>query len=114
MHSRTPDETRQHMNALYPDFVAAHSKLKLNPKHVPERFWPWIPYAELWGIEDDYFRDEFVSSAPQVAKDDLVAAVREINAQLNKWLAGDEASSPTPSNEYCAFTCLRMAADEAS
>jgi hypothetical protein len=47
MQSHTIEETRRHMNSLYPDFAAAHSKLKLNPKNVPERFWPWIPYAEL-------------------------------------------------------------------
>ena len=114
MHTRTPDKTRQHMKSLYGEFVSKHSRLELNPDNVPESLWPWIPYAELWGIEDDYYRDKFVSSAPQIAKDDLVAAVREINAELNKWLAGDEASSPTPSDEYCAFTTMRMAADYAT
>jgi hypothetical protein len=102
------------MQRLYGEFTRDQKLRKLDPHKVPVELWPWIPYAELWGIEDDYFRDEFVSSAPQVAKDDLVAAVREINAELNKWLAGEEASSPTPSDEYCAFTCMRMAADEAS
>ena len=71
MQPSTADETRQHMNSLYAEFVAAHSRLKLNPNNVPERFRPWIPYAELWGIEDDYYRDQFVSSAPQVAVNDL-------------------------------------------
>jgi hypothetical protein len=102
------------MNSLYPEFVAAHSKLKLNPQNVPERFWRWIPYAELWGISDDYYRDQFVSNAPQVAIDDLVAAFRQIDVALDDWLAGEESFSPNPSDEYCTFTCLRMAGDYAS
>jgi hypothetical protein len=39
------------------------------------------------------------------------AAVAEHGAAFDDGLAGPESYRPTPSPEYIAFTCLRMAAD---
>lgn len=114
MQPRDADETRRHMESLYGEFIQSRSRLRLDPANIPKALWPWISYAELWGIDDDYMREQLVDSAPQIAKDDLVDAVQRINDSLNAWLAGEEANADPPSDEYCAFTTMRMAADYAT
>lgn len=110
----TAIDSRRRMESLYGEFVQANSKRTLTPANVPQALQPWIPYAELWGIEDDYDRDRLVVHAPKAARDDLVAVVRQIDDALDEWLAGDEATGTVVSDEYCAFSTMRMAADYAS
>lgn len=82
----------------------------LDEKKVPLAFRPLIPYAEIWGVSDDGFRDELVEGAPPVAKADLLALGRKYDNQFDPWLAGPEADSPYDlSAEYLAFSNMRMA-----
>jgi hypothetical protein len=83
----------------------------LDERKVPPAFLPLIPYAELWGVSDDGFRDELAASAPPVAKADLLALGEEFDAQLDPWLAGPESYLRPLSAEYLAFTHMRMAFD---
>jgi hypothetical protein len=86
--------------------------IPLDSKKVPPAFRLLIPYAEIWGIGDDIYRDELVESAPPAAKADLLALGREFDASLDSWLAGPEADSPySLSAEYLAFSNMRMAFD---
>jgi hypothetical protein len=99
------------MRASYGSFVDNVPVLKLDPLKVPEGLVAYIPYAALWGIADDLEREQLVSQAPEAARTDLARTIQLIDGQLDEWLAGDEARSPTPSPEYVAFSAMRMAAD---
>ena len=84
----------------------------LDAQRVPPAFRLLIPYAEIWGIDDDIYRDELVEGAPLAAKADLLALGLEFDASLDSWLAGPEADSPyNLSAEYLAFSNMRMAFD---
>jgi hypothetical protein len=86
-------------------------KRKLNPARIPSDLHPLIPYAEFWGIDDDFDREALVDAAPPGVVANLCAVVVQNNDAFDDWLAGAEANDPEPSPEYCAFTTMRMAAD---
>ena len=86
--------------------------IHLNPMNVPEKLRHLVPYAELWGVSDDLIRDDLVRSAPRDALEELKQVVKTHDDLLDEWLAGPEADSPNLSEEYLAFTAMRMAADE--
>jgi hypothetical protein len=83
----------------------------LDAKKVPPAFRLLIPYAEIWGVSDDIFRDELVDGAPPIAKADLLALGGEFDAPLDSWLAGPESYLRPLSAEYLAFSNMRMAFD---
>ena len=95
-------------------YYSPHEKppeLRLNAEGVPEPLRPLIPIAEKWGISDDILRHDFVQKA---APGDLAELKRLVAANddlLDAWLAGPEADGPVLSQEYLAFTHMRMAAD---
>jgi hypothetical protein len=83
----------------------------LNPEKVPPELRSLIPLAEQFGIADDLIREDVVSRTPA---DELVAMRRAVEEQgdaFDHWLAGPEAEGPEFSDEYIAFSVLRMAAD---
>jgi hypothetical protein len=85
--------------------------LSLNKENVPEDLWPLIPLAERWGVSDSLTRTDIVDHA---CPDDLrllKEAVRQFGPQLNSWLAGPEAAGPEFSEEYIAFSAMRMLVD---
>ena len=101
--------SRDDLKRRYGNFFEPRTE-PLDEKKVPPAFRSLIPYAEIWGMSDDIYRDELVDGAPPVAKADLLALGREFDAQLDSWLAGPEADSPyNLSAEYLAFTHMRMA-----
>ena len=77
---------------------------------MPSRFWPLIPYAEFWGLDEDAERDRLVKDAPAVVKLNLKSVVKLYDESLDEWLAGPEADEENPSHEYVAFSAMRMAA----
>jgi hypothetical protein len=63
-------------------------------------------------IGDDLIRADLMA---RTRAQELEAMRRAVLAQedaFDEWLAGPEADGPDFSDEYLAFTCLRMAADE--
>jgi hypothetical protein len=84
---------------------------KLNPKNVPVEFRHLIPLAEKYGVSDDGYRLEMLESLDSSESDELAQFLADYDSALDSWLAGPEADHPTPTAEYIAFTCLRMAAD---
>lgn len=85
----------------------------LDPRRVPEGLRTLIPLAECFGIADDVARERLVRAASAQERDALIAAVRNNEDALDSWLAGPEASRTEFSDEYIAFTAMRMAADYA-
>jgi hypothetical protein len=107
------DEIREHMLCLYREFTRAEGLPKLNPEKIPAKLGPWIPYAEFWGIAEDFDREELVRQASQEIQEDLVQLIQRLDDALDEWLASDEPKNGPLSDEYCAFSWMRMAADYA-
>lgn len=101
----------EQMQQLYGDFYQRRAHHKLDSSKVPRTLWPLIPYAEFWGIADDWARQDLVRAAPPEAKQNLKQVVERYDDDFDEWLAGPEAEHPPFSDEYIAFTTLRMAAD---
>jgi hypothetical protein len=81
---------------------------------VPTALRGLIPLAVRWGIGDDYERTESVKTASTAELRALVQAIDRSDPLVwDEWLIGPAASSPDPSAEYLAFTCLLMAVDQA-
>lgn len=78
---------------------------------MPDNVWPLLPYAEFWGIADDWTREELVESASPAIRENLKQAVGVFEDELEEWLVHSEPEGSEPSDEYVAFASLIMAAD---
>lgn len=107
----TLDESRRRLRAIHPSFVDSVARVQIDPDNVPPTLRGHIPYAEVWGVADDWDREQLVERAPKAAKDDLVATVAAIDCELDDWLAGPASYQTPPSPEYVAFSAMLMAAD---
>jgi hypothetical protein len=85
--------------------------IQLNPANVPGPLRHLIPLAEQFGISDDLIREDFVEKTCPAELGELRRVVEQHADMLDEWLAGCAADGPTFSQEYIAFTCMRMAAD---
>jgi hypothetical protein len=103
-----PSKKMQEKCGLYGENA---SRIVLNPANVPEPLRVLIPLAERWGINDDLMREDRIAKAPPEELAALTAAINRYEDELDDWLAGPEADSPGPSEEYIAFSAMRMAAD---
>jgi len=99
------------MRRKYRLYAGNQPVIELRPDKVPEKLWPLIPCAEIWGITDDLIREDFVNKATAKARSELKKVVAEYAKELDDWLAGPEALAKNPSKEYIAFTAMRMAVD---
>jgi hypothetical protein len=86
----------------------------LDPQHVPPAVRALLPLAERFGVADDGAREQVVRAADSHAIQALVAAVRAHDDALDLWLSGPEAAGPDWTDEYLAFSAMRMAADSAA
>jgi len=103
----------QEMKQWYGHFYDSSPKVRLNRASIAEQFWPLLPYAEFWGIADDWTREDLVKNAPPDVRENLKRVVAAFDNALDEWLAGPEADSPNPTDEYIAFCAMGMAADYA-
>jgi len=101
------DEMRQ----LYGAFYIESPRTSINPIIVPKNLRILICYAEFWGISDDWTRERLIKKSSQPVRENLKAVIASFDDALDDWFAGEEANSTTPSNEYVAFSAMRMAAD---
>lgn len=108
---RSLDDSRRTLRAKYPSFVDSVARVPIDPSNVPLNLREYIPYAEVWGVADDWDREQLAERAPQAAKDDLIALIAAIDDELDDWLAGPASYETPPSPEYVAFSAMRMAAD---
>lgn len=87
--------------------------MKLNKTKIPEVLWNLIPLAEKFGISDDGYRWDCIQQATDDELAELKQMVNDFDDHFDEWLAGPESSNYPFSEEYIAFTALRMASDEA-
>ena len=78
---------------------------------VPSTLRHLIPLAQKFGVTDDLAREAIVSCASLAEIAVLKQAVQANDALLDAWLSGPEATGPRFSNEYIAFSAMRMAED---
>ena len=83
--------------------------MKLDQARVPESLWSMIPLAERWGEPDDGYRESALRQATTADLEELVGAVVAAPEDFDAWLVSEESYSPTPSDEYVAFSALMMA-----
>lgn len=84
---------------------------KLDASLLPAELQPLAPYAEVWGVGDDYEREELVDNAPEVAKKDLLALLaykNGLNTPLTKWLA-ENGDALLHTDNYVGLSCLDLA-----
>ena len=87
----------------------------LNKRFVPKAYRPLIPYAELWGIGDDVYREDLIRAAPLIARRDLeLIMVRYDKTIYADWLGVPGPREDRRIQEYNAFIYLMMAADLAT
>jgi hypothetical protein len=99
------------MKRMYGTFFNESPKVTLSENRIPEKFWPLLPYAEFWGISDDWTRESLVRKASADVRRNLKEVVAVFDNALMEWLAESEADSREPSDEYVAFSAMVMAAD---
>jgi hypothetical protein len=110
--SETPEIlSAEQMKRLYGRFYDRSPRLQLDRRRVPEKFWPLLPYAEFWGIADDLMREILVKEAPPDVQHNLKQAVAVFDNAMDEWLAGPESDNTIFSDEYIAYSAMRMAAD---
>jgi hypothetical protein len=91
-------------------FYDLSPKLRLDRRNIPEKFWPLLPYAEFWGIVDDIVQEQLIEQAPSIVKKNLKLVVQQFDDALDEWLAGPEADRAELSEEYVAYSAIRMMA----
>jgi hypothetical protein len=100
------------MRARYGLTAENRPTITLDAGKVPAALRPLIPLAERFGVPDDLIRQDILAKATADDSEAVRRAVRSHEDVLDAWLAGPEADGPDYSDEYIAFSCLRMAADE--
>ena len=99
------------MRAKYGLTAENRPTIALDVAKVPESLRPLVPLAERFGVSDDLMREDLVAKSPAEELADMRRAVEAHADAFDEWLAGPAAEGPHFTNEYIAFTCLRMAAD---
>lgn len=84
----------------------------LDPARIPAPLRHLIPLAERFGIADDLIREDVLAKAQAGELAAMTQSVRAHEDAFDEWLAGPESAGPEFSDEYIAFSCLRMASDE--
>jgi len=85
--------------------------MNLRPTKIPVQLHHLISLAEKYGHADDWTREDVVANCSAEERRSLKEAIEECDDEFDLWLAGPEADGPEYSDEYIAFSALRMAAD---
>ena len=99
------------MQAEYGEFFGQSAAVEFRVDDVPENLRSLVPYAQFWGVQDDWQREQLASKAPRKVQESLQKLIAENDDALDDWLAGEEAASANPSDAYIAFSAMRMCAD---
>jgi hypothetical protein len=100
------------------ELLARYDLLELEPyvppldaSFVPQALRYLVPYAQIWGVADDTLREVVLQRASREARSHLKRLIVAADDLLDEWLAGPDADAAEPSQEYVAFSAMRMAAD---
>jgi len=85
--------------------------MNLCPSKIPVLLHHLTGLAEKFGLADDKAREEVVANSSMEERRLMKDAVGKHDDEFDLWLAGPEAAGPEYSDEYIAFSALRMAAD---
>ena len=85
----------------------------LDLSNIPATLHSLVPLAERFGISDFDGRRLARQHAQEAEIEQLCTAIRKFDDELDIWLAGAESNGPTFSDEYIAFSAMRMLADGA-
>jgi hypothetical protein len=85
--------------------------MKLLLARIPPELHHLVGLAEKYGVADDWMREDLVRSASSEEKRALKSAVYVCDDAFDVWLAGPDLAGPDYSDEYIAFSALRLAAD---
>ena len=99
------------MRAKYGLTAENRPTITLDPAKIPKALQHLVPLAEQFGIGDDLIREDVLAKTPASEIETMRRAVEAQADAFDEWLAGPEADGSALSEEYIAFTCLRMAAD---
>ncbi len=64
-----------------------------------------------FGISDDLIREDLFAKTPKSELARLKKTLAEYDDRFDEWLAGPEADGPELSEEYIAFSAMRMSVD---
>lgn len=105
--------TAADLRARYGLTAENRPQIRLDPQRVPPTLRQLIPWAELWGVADDLIREDMIRRMPKDSLVELNEILDRFADDLDAWLAGPEADEAAPSDEYVAFSAMRMAGDAA-
>jgi hypothetical protein len=80
----------------------------MDKSKIPEQYWVLIPYIEFFYSKDQKERESLKKKMPKQAILDFKEILKMYDAPLDEWLAGEEAFRDVVSDEYTAFSLLRM------
>lgn len=100
------------MQEKYGLYAENRPEIHLDSEKVPAPLRHLIPLAEQFGISDDIMREDLLEKTSQKERKAMTRAVLQCGDALDEWLAGPEADGPAYSDEYIAFSNLRLAADD--
>lgn len=101
----------RHRQARLTSDVRQKMSARLDPSKIPVALRGLIPLAEQFGMCDDLDRERLITLTPEKQRHELKTAIAGLEEDLDDWLAGPESAGPEYTNEYIAFSAMRMAAD---
>lgn len=99
------------IGSKFPEFWVVRWSPRLDPGSVPYDIRSLVPLAEALGVNDEKTRDSLVEAMPRELKEIVVEVLLGLEDPLDEWLSGEESFSENPSDEYVAFSALRMLVD---
>jgi hypothetical protein len=99
------------MRAKYGLTAENRPRIALDAAKVQTALRHLIVLAERFGVADDLIRDDILTKTSAGELEAMSQAVRAFDDTFDESLASPEADGPEVSDEYIAFSCLRMAAD---
>ena len=83
------------------------SAIRLNREKVPSEIADVLPFAERWGIGDDFEREIVLDKASTAELEEVAHCLDSLDDTiLSSWLNGAESQRKPLSEEYLAVTSL--------
>jgi hypothetical protein len=101
----------EELRRKYGLFSEDRPQLRLDADHVPRPLHHLISVAETFGVADDIMREDLRGKLSTAVFEDIQKQLGLCEDALDEWLAGPEADSRNPTDEYVAFSALRMLVD---